>query len=70
MNKLTREMKNVVEHLKAKGALTPSDTKAIVQALEHLQADSSPQAPQAQKSLSECDPYWEARHNALNDRKF
>jgi hypothetical protein len=67
LNKATGELKTVVKHLKANGVLTPSDTKAIVHALELLQVDSS---PQTQKSLSESDPYWEARNKALHDRKY
>ena len=61
-------LKNVVAHLEAKGVLTPSDTKAIVCALENLQVESSLAAPRAQKALS--GPYWEARHQALHNPKF
>jgi hypothetical protein len=68
MSKVTAGLKNVVEHLEAKSVLTASDTKAIVHALRHLQGDSSPEAPQAQKALS--GPYWEGRRKALHDRKF
>jgi hypothetical protein len=68
MKGITDGLENVVAHLEAKGVLTASDTKAIVHALENLQADSSPTTPQAQKALS--GPYWEARHQALHNRKF
>jgi ActR/RegA family two-component response regulator len=68
MKHITGGLGNVVAHLEAKGILTPSDTTAIVNALENLQADSSAAAPQAQKALS--GPYWEARHQALHNRKF
>lgn len=68
MNKVAGELKNVVEHLEAKGVLTPSDTKAIVHALKHLQGDPSAQPPKAQKALS--GSYWEGRNRALHDRKF
>jgi argininosuccinate lyase len=68
MDEVAGGLKTVVEHLEAKGVLTASDTKAIVNALEHLKVDSSPQAPRVQKALS--GPYWEARNRALHDRKF
>ena len=68
MKDITGGLENVVAHLEAKGVLTPSDTKAIVHALEHLQVDSSLAAPQAEKALS--GPYWEGRHQALHNRKF
>jgi hypothetical protein len=64
MKDTTGGLGNVVAHLEAKGILTPSDTTAIVHALENLKADSVAAAPQAQKD------YWEARHQALHNRKF
>jgi hypothetical protein len=67
MNEVTRELKEVVEHLADQGVLTPSDTKAIFHVLEHVQDVPSPQAPQAPQALS--GPYWDARHKALHDRK-
>jgi hypothetical protein len=69
MNKVTGKLKHVMDHLEAKGVLSPSDTKAIVHALEQLPtAESAPVAPHAQKALS--GRYWEGRSRALHDRKF
>jgi hypothetical protein len=68
MDQVAGGLKSVVEQLEAKGALTASDTKAIVDALEHLKVDPSPQPPPVQKALS--GPYWEGRSRALHDRKF
>ena len=69
MTKVTGKLKNVMHHLEAKGVLSPSDTRAIVHALEQAPAaEPAPVAPQAQKALS--GPYWEGRNRALNDRKF
>ena len=65
---VTGELQHVVDHLQAKGVLTPADSKAIVHALEHLPIQSAPAAPHAQKALS--GPYWEGRNRALHDRKF
>jgi hypothetical protein len=64
MKDISGGLENVVAHLEAKGVLTASDTTAIVHALENLKADAPPAAPQAQKD------YWEARHQALHNRKF
>jgi hypothetical protein len=68
MKHITGELETVAAHLEAKGVLTPSDTTAIVHALDNLRVDSSQAAPHAQKALS--GRYWEARHQALHNRKF
>jgi hypothetical protein len=60
---LTRELKDVVEHLAQQGVLTPSDTQVIFQTLaNHRQTPTAPG-----QTLS--GPYFEARHRALHDRK-
>lgn len=68
MDEVAGGLKSSVEHLEARGVLTPSDTKAIVHALVHLKVDPSPEAPRVQKALG--GAYWEGRNRALHDRKF
>jgi hypothetical protein len=68
MDNRTGGLEDVVEHLEAKGVLTPSDTKAIVNALQHLRADALAHEPPVEKALS--GTYWEGRNRALHDRKF
>jgi hypothetical protein len=62
MNPVTHELKELIERLADQGVLSATDTRAIYHALEQVQHDSSPAAPQ---TLS--GPYWEARHKALHD---
>jgi hypothetical protein len=59
MNAVTRELDEVVEHLKIEGKVSPEDMQVIIHALEQVQLGS------ASTTLS--GPYWEARHKAVED---